>query len=174
MRFCNIALPSSTINEEFVQIEESPIHPITKRPKTTVHSSCISISDSVSTETSQLIRIAQHMAPRPSSLNMADNSLSASGEDAYYFQQNSALINNQTESLKSMSTIDLNMPGRTNPNDTFQIDSRTNGGKSECVKSEDSKSSSEVVEIAQLHERFSRMESSEEDWIEKEQFMGNF
>lgn len=121
----------------------------------------------MSTDTSQLNRISRHLAPCASQ-HSATKSKPNLNENGLYFRPNASPL--------SASSFTLVLPEQGQPNETFQIDSRLHVSKHVKANGNDTpKSNQEVLEIAQLHDRFRRQEqqSSEEDIIAMETFVGN-
>lgn len=114
----------------------------------------------MSTETSQLARISRHLAPQAAKqLNVPSSVQIGTEQHGLYFQPNDYQMTNQ-------SPFKLVIPDA-----THQIDSRTNGLHTRVMGRDTPKSGHEVLEIAQLHERYNR-QSSEEDIIALETFVG--
>lgn len=138
----------------------------------------ISISDSVSTETSQLERISRHLAPRASKPLTIDNIFQPTpDEHGLYFQPSESSSKTQMPIPKSISSFELVIPEAAHTNELFQIDSRVDQSKPRIHENDTPKSSHEVLEIAQLYERYSRQarqSSEEEDVIAMETFIGKF
>lgn len=135
-----------------------------------------SVTDSVSTETSQLERISRHLAPHASMVFTPMNTRPpATGKHDLYFQPNKYQREHRSPIPRTMSSFELVIPASSPTNEIFQIDSRLNRREDRMPNENDSqKSGHEIVEIAQLHERYGRQErqSSEEDMIAMETFIG--
>lgn len=128
----------------------------------------------MSTETSQLERISRHLAPRSSKRFVLKNDIQkAPNEEGLYFHPHNGTRDKQ-EPLKSRPSFNLVIPESTRPKKIFQIDSRKDQFNPSGQENRTPTSNHEVLEIAQLHDRFTRQErqSSEEDMIAMETFVG--